>query len=120
MRRLNVDREDDPAPGIRILDPQELSARPVLPAYVGARKGTAIAGLWEKVLAKHYAIRRPHPVWRHSPQVRTKNALSVGADIQTVAVSGLSLQRGRQHRARRRQRCSVQHSVQWAGNRPTR
>jgi len=60
MRRLNVDREDDPAPGIRILDPQELSARPVLPAYVGARKGTAIAGLWEKVLAKHYAIRRPH------------------------------------------------------------
>jgi len=58
MRRLHVDREDDPVPGIRDLDPQEQSARPALPIYVGARKGTAIAGLWEKVLAKHHTIRR--------------------------------------------------------------
>ena len=31
MRRLHVDREDDPAPGIRILKPQDQSARPALP-----------------------------------------------------------------------------------------
>lgn len=60
MRRLYVDREDDPAPGIRDIDHQDQSARPALPIYVGARKGTAVAGLREKVLAKHYAIRRRH------------------------------------------------------------
>tara|TARA_R110002074_G_scaffold191565_2_gene357545 strand:- start:1618 stop:1848 length:231 start_codon:yes stop_codon:yes gene_type:complete len=61
MRRLNVDREDDPAPGKRILKPQDQSAKSTfVNHHVGARKGPAIAGLWEKVLAKHYVIRRLH------------------------------------------------------------
>mgnify|MGYP006908645262 CR=1 FL=1 len=30
MRQLHVDREDDPAPGIRILKPQDHSAKPDL------------------------------------------------------------------------------------------
>ncbi len=60
MRQLHVDREDDPAPSIRILDTQEHGARPALQIYIGGRKGTAIAGLWEKALVKHYAIRRHH------------------------------------------------------------
>jgi hypothetical protein len=60
MRRQNVDREDDPALGIRILKPQDQSAKSTfVNHHVGARKGPAIADLWEKVLAKHYAIRRP-------------------------------------------------------------
>jgi len=52
MRRLNVDREDDPAPGIRTFEPQDQRAKPP--------KGSRYRQDMQKVLAKHDAIRRPH------------------------------------------------------------
>ena len=71
MRRLNVDREDNPAPGIRTLGPQDQSAKLALVNDAVARKGREIVKICKKVLAKHRTIRQPH-LFRLSAE-QTKN-----------------------------------------------
>ena len=59
----------------------------------------------------------PRAESRPSLRMRAKNASSVGADIQTGADPGLSLQRGRQHPAQSAECCNTHQWQQWAAAR---
>lgn len=79
MRRLNVDREDNPAPGIRTLGPQDQSAKSALVNHAVARKGREIVKICKKVLAKHHTIRQHHPLSRLRVENRMRQLVAQNA-----------------------------------------